>query len=286
MRYASYTTVLLLCLTTYAEDDSQNEEAIAKALADRLSDSLAFQPGSTASGPPSTADPKQALDTMQTTIRGYEDGQPMWMILYSKPELNENNPLARKVAFVTGRKNHPYTNVPNVASRDTFNVKPDIPMSMLMSGIGKINVYHSADYAEAPFITQDLTTDVPVKLSWFTSPVIGSIRFCPGAVFYEESNLLGEPTLKYRCDLKAETNVCINALHELRKTQSFHFDGLIENVEFFREAQCQGPPIRFTWSATYGVVKNLPFTLRNRVKSIRLHYKPATSHFVGPKKAK
>ncbi len=273
--------ILLGSFNLYAQSDS---EAAARALEDRLRDALVFDNG-------------QANNVHRDTkLRRFEDGNPMWLQLYVRPQQNKRFRNYFAKGFKTGRNVGLFTNITNISSRGTFHMRHESPWSYKLSGIGKFLFYHKAGFKEQ-FRKVISSNDRP-KYHTFGSgnnaarcrcsqqnpscarktcgkrEIIGSVKFCPGVSVYAKKDYIGTPMTYSMCDAKPKSTKCFRVATAQKKMQSFHFDALLSHVKFYTGPNCKGGTTAlYSFAKQKGTVPLLTSSVRNKVGSIRIYFR-------------
>jgi hypothetical protein len=280
---------LLLPFNSSARSD-QDASKIAQALKERLKDALRFEDDEPWAHP-------------QTKLRRFEDKNPMWLMLYVRPQQNKNFPRFHAKGFRVGLTDRPYYDVEDISKKYGFNMRHDSPWSIQYNGIGRMYFYRDIKFKNLWKITQ--STDDHVKKVTFGSTnnalgcqrcsfhnpdcsdpkcgqreVIGSIKFDPGIAFYQKVDYRGRAELltplTYITErLRGNTAFCLPASAFVKKSKSFHFDPLVRKIKLFRGKNCRGPFSSYTWERQQGVVANISSHVRNRVESVEVTYKNA-----------
>lgn len=276
--------VLTLSFTTFAKSDA---EKIAEALADRLSDALELD-----NSTPSNVHP-------DTKKRRFEDGNPMWMMLFVRPRQNLlfHNYYAK--GFKTTYYSSPfYVNVPDIENPLGFHMKHESPWSVKYAGIGKILFYRSTDFKGKAYKAIVSTDDRP-KVFTFGSDnnavmcfcshnnpncpsslcgdrsKTGSIKMCPGVAFYSKEKYIGDSELLYSCDANRYSEHCFNDVNNtiINNAGSFHFDGAIQEVHLYKNKNCSGAQSWYSFNKQDGTVSKISDFVRNNIRSVKIIFR-------------
>lgn len=252
-------------------DDDQDPEKIASALLEKLTPALALQQQNLQHG----MDP-------QTAARTYNDGLPMWMILYVRPNQNDGHTGYFEKGFFTGGMHGPYGEVRDIASADSFGMKHESPWSMKLAGIGEVSLFRDPDFHGKAWLTIQSYDDTPKNHSWVTRQVTGSVRFCPGVAFYLGADFRGEGSLLDHCSPKPEESVCIEGNELVRKAGSLHADRMIDRVVVYDSPGCKGGHVTFLREKEPGTISTIPSFMSGKIRSVELHFGAPRLWFTAP----
>ncbi len=239
-------------------------ERVAQALADRLSDALDFDNG------------RSNRVHAHTKLRRFEDNQPMWMMLYVQKNQNRNHPRYLAQGFKTGKRGY-FTNVKTVTDRNTFYMRVGGPWSYKLSGIGVFKFYAKENYRNLK--KRIVSSNDRPKMGNLNPRGLGSVKFCPGVSFYKNKNYIGTPFTLARCDVQPSKSYCIKGSDVtntiVKKSGSFHFDGLIKSVHLYTGTNCNGPGVWYSWNKQHGTVSSISSNVKNKIKSVKIVFKPS-----------